>query len=93
MSPITMPPKSTPAPTMNADGTITLPDGTVIDPSKGHPPGPPFTVNADGTITLHDGTVLHPNADGTFTLPDGHVIDLTQGPPAGGPGPRPNGGG
>src|SRR5471032_2525185 len=63
--------------TVNDDGTITLPDGTVL-------PAPTF--NADGTITLPDGTVIDPNADGTYTLPDGHVIDLSKAPPVGGPG-------
>lgn len=62
---------------INSDGTITLPDGTVL-------PAP--VVNSDGTITLPDGTVIDPsqmppphpplvkNADGSLTLPDGTVI-------------------
>ena len=62
---------------VNDDGTITLPDGTVL-------PAPTF--NADGTITLPDGTVIDPsqlppprapitkNADGSITLPDGTVV-------------------
>jgi hypothetical protein len=63
---------------VNDDGTITLPDGTVL-------PAPTF--NDDGTITLPDGTVIDPsqmppphrqppvkNADGSITLPDGTVI-------------------
>ncbi len=67
-----------PGSTVNADGTVTLPDGTVL-------PAP--TLNADGTITLPDGTVIDPsqdlppphqppvkNADGSITLDDGTVI-------------------
>jgi len=63
---------------VNSDGTVTLPDGTVL-------PAP--TVNSDGTITLPDGTVVDPakdlpppnppflkNADGSITLSDGTVI-------------------
>jgi hypothetical protein len=62
---------------VNADGTITLPDGTVL-------PAP--TVNADGTITLPDGTVIDPsqmpeppappvkNDDGSITLADGTIV-------------------
>ena len=67
---------------MNSDGSITLPDGTVL-PAL---PGPTF--NADGTITLPDGTVIDPsqempppphtppvkNADGSLTLPDGTIV-------------------
>jgi hypothetical protein len=66
-----------PGSVVNDDGTITLPDGTVL-------PAP--TVNADGTITLPDGTVIDPtkdhppgppftkNSDGSITLPDGTVV-------------------
>ncbi len=62
---------------LNPDGTITLPDGTVL-------PAP--TLNSDGTITLPDGTVIDPlrdhppgppftiNSDGSITLSDGTVI-------------------
>lgn len=66
---------------LNSDGSITLPDGTVLPPM----PGPGF--NSDGTITLPDGTVIDPseglppphqppmiNADGSITLRDGTVI-------------------
>lgn len=89
---------------VNADGTFTLPDGTVVQPPTLNDDGTitlpdgtvvdprdrpaPPVVNADGSLTLPDGTVVQPNADGTFTLPDGHVIDLSKGPPAGGPGGR-----
>ena len=64
-----------PGSTINSDGTITLPDGTVVQPP---------THNSDGTITLPDGTVIDPsqephgppvkNADGSLTLPDGTVV-------------------
>ena len=60
---------------LNSDGSITLPDGSVL-PAL---PGPMF--NSDGSITLPDGTVVQPNSDGTYTLPDGHVIDLSKAPP------------
>ena len=63
---------------VNADGTITLPDGSVL-------PAPTF--NADGTVTLPDGRVIDPtkdlpppheppvkNADGSITLDDGTVV-------------------
>lgn len=66
---------------LNSDGSITLPDGTVLPPM----PGPEF--NSDGTITLPDGTVIDPseelppphhpptiNPDGSITLPDGTVL-------------------
>jgi hypothetical protein len=87
---------------INSDGTITLPDGTVLQPPTVNSdgtitlpdgtalPAPPVHVppvkNADGSLTLPNGTVIQPNADGTYTLPDGRVIDLTKAPPAGGPG-------
>ncbi|MEY2878262.1 MAG: hypothetical protein RLZZ15_642 [Verrucomicrobiota bacterium] len=66
-----------PPPVPNSDGTITLPDGTVVTPPAR---------NSDGTITLPDGTVVDPadlppphhppvkNADGSLTLPDGTTI-------------------
>ena len=90
-----------PPPELNSDGTLTLPDGTVVQPptlnSDGSItlpdgtvlPAPPVRTppvkNTDGSLTLPDGTVVQPNADGTYTLPDGHVIDLSKAPPAGGP--------
>jgi hypothetical protein len=93
-----------PPPEVNSDGTIALPDGTVLTPPTVNSdgsitlpdgtvlPAPPMRVppvkNSDGTLTLLDGPVVAPNADGTYTLPDGHTIDLTQGAPAGRPGPR-----
>ena len=96
-----------PGSTINADGTITLPDGTVLQPPTFNAdgtvtlpdgtvlPAPPLHAppvkNADGSITLDDGTVIQPNADGTYTLPDGDVIDPSKGPPAGGPGHGPHG--
>ena len=73
-----------PPPELNSDGTITLPDGTVITPP---------TRNSDGTITLADGTVVTPpvrNADGTITLSDGTVITPADRPAP--RGPRPTGG-
>ena len=71
---------------VNADGSLTLPDGTVL-PAL---PGPMF--NEDGTLTLPDGTVVQPpalhtppvkNADGSLMRPDGHVVDLSKTPPLG----------
>ena len=62
---------------LNSDGSITLPDGSVLLPL----PGPMF--NSDGSLTLPDGTVVQPptlhtppvkNADGSLTLPDGTVV-------------------
>ena len=66
--------------TVNSDGTITLPDGTVFTP-------PDININSDGTITLPDGTTIDPskdlpppheppvkNTDGSLTLPDGAVV-------------------
>lgn len=63
---------------LNSDGTVTLPDGTVLAPP---------TRNSDGTITLPDGTVVDPskdlppphqppvkNSDGSLTLPDGTIV-------------------
>ena len=88
-------------PALNADGTLTLPDGTIVTPNAdgsitlpdGRVLPPPPKRNADGTITLPDGTVVTPNGDGTLTLPDGTVV---KGPPDGpgrGPGPaRPTSG-
>jgi hypothetical protein len=86
---------------LNTDGTITLPDGTVLQPPTLNDdgtitlpdgtvlPAPPLRTppvkNADGSLTLPDGTTVQPNADGTYTLPDGHVIDLSKAPPAGRP--------
>ncbi len=70
-------------PVINSDGTITLPDGTVITPP---------TRNSDGTITLPDGTVITPpehDIDTTITLPDGTVIDPSDRPAP--RGPRPSG--
>ena len=73
-------------PALNADGTLTLPDGTVVTPNDdgsitlpdGHVIPPPPVRNPDGSITLPDGTVLPPrpvhNADGTITLPDGTIV-------------------
>jgi uncharacterized Zn-binding protein involved in type VI secretion len=90
-------------PGLNADGSITLPDGTVVTPparnsdgSRALPEGDvvtPPTRNSDGTITLPDGTVVippTPNADGTITLLDGTVIDPSQ--HAARRGARPSGG-
>ncbi len=91
-----------PPPDFNSDGTITLPDGTVLRPpvvnSDGTVtlpdgtvlPAPPMRVppikNSDGTLTLPNGTVVSPNADGTYTLPNGDTVEH---PGArGGPGPR-----
>ena len=94
----TRPPRHGPPPgEINSDGSITLPDGTVLPPPTFNddgsvtlpdgtvlqPPAPhiPPVKNADGSLTLPDGTVVQPHADGTYTLPDGHVIDLTKLPP------------
>lgn len=84
---------------INSDGTITLPDGTVLTPphlnSDGSVtlpdgtvlPAPPVRVppvkNADGSLTLPDGTVIEPNADGTYTLPNGETIDPSKAPARG----------
>ena len=92
---------------LNSDGSITLPDGTVLPPPTFNGDGSitlpdgtvlpmpaprlPFMKNADGSISLPDGTTVQPNADGTYTLPDGHVIDPSKAPPAGGPGRGPRG--
>ncbi len=75
-------------PTLNSDGTLTLPDGTVITPPVRNSDGsitlPDGTVHvlprpdSDGSIVLPDGTTLTPNEDGTFTLPDGTVVDRAQ---------------
>ncbi len=64
-----------PGSTLNSDGTLTLPDGTVVQPPTHH---------RDGTITLPDGTVIDPsedhpgrpvkNIDGSLTLPDGTTV-------------------
>lgn len=94
-------PKGPPPGIVNSDGTITLPDGTVLQPPTLNAdgsitlpdgtvlPAPPVCIppvkNADGSIRLPDGTVIQPNADGTYTMPDGDVIDLSKAPPAGGP--------
>ncbi|MSU23210.1 MAG: hypothetical protein EXS32_05220 [Opitutus sp.] len=71
-------------PALNADGTITLRDGTVVTPSDDGtitlPDGrivrrPPIR-NADGSITLSDGTIVLPPvySDGSIVLPDGTVV-------------------
>ena len=50
---------------VNEDGTITMPDGTIVDPSEidheGFGGRGDFQVNEDGTITLPDGTVIDPS--------------------------------
>ncbi len=57
-------------PDLNSDGSLSLPDGTVvISPTR----------NPDGSITLPDRTVILPpvhNADGTVTFSDGGVVTL-----------------
>lgn len=56
------------SPELDLDGSLTLPDGTVVTQP---------TRNPDGSITLLDGTVLLPpvhQADGTVTFPDGFAI-------------------
>jgi len=72
-------------PALNSDGSITLPDGTVIAPPVRNSDGSitlpdgsilslPSRGNSDGTVMLPDGTVVTRNSDGTVTLPDGSVI-------------------
>ena len=84
-------------PELNSDGTLTLPDGSVVTPplrnSDGSitlPDGTVLTLppraNSNGTLMLPDGTVVTPHADGTVTLPDGSVIN-----PAPHPAPRAQG--
>ena len=89
-------------PALNPDGTITLPDGTVITPPVRHADGTitlpdgsvvtlPPRADSDGTIMLPDGTVVTPNDDGTVTLPDGTILPAPQ-PPAPGKTPPSHGG-
>lgn len=89
-------------PELNSDGTLTLPDGTVVKPplrnSDGSitlPDGSVLTLppraDSNGTLMLPDGTVVTPNADGTVTLPDGTVINPAPHPAP--HAPRPAGGG
>jgi hypothetical protein len=82
---------------IDSDGSIILPDGTVLPPPQFNDDGSitlpdgsvlpapethvPPVKNSDGTITLPDGTVIPPNADGTYTLPNGRVLDLSKVPP------------
>jgi len=72
-------------PQFNSDGTITLPDGTVLaspvrsaDAAITLPDGTvhslPRRGDSDGTIMLPDGTVVTPNSAGTITLPAGTVL-------------------
>ncbi|MBI5766856.1 MAG: hypothetical protein HZA93_03625 [Verrucomicrobia bacterium] len=88
-----------PPPEINSDGSITLPDGTVLTPPTVNSDGsitlpdgtvlppPPVRVppmkNSDGSITLPDGTVVTPNADGTYTLPNGETVDPSKRGPRG----------
>ncbi len=73
-------------PEVNSDGTITLPNGAVINSHFTHSDGSitlpdgavlalPHRSDSDGTVMLPDGTVVMPNADGTVTLADGTLID------------------
>src|SRR5258708_5205661 len=59
-------------PTINDDGSLTLPDETTIIP-----PASPMR-NKDGSISLPDGTMI--DANGTITRPDGTVIDSSKRP-------------
>jgi len=63
--------------TVNEDGSIVLPDGTLFTPPD------LLIISGNGTITFPDGTVVTPpprhqppvkNADGSITLADGTVV-------------------
>ncbi len=58
------------APTLLADGSVRLADGTVISGA---------TIDSDGNLVLADGTVVNPddiviNADGSITTKDGRAL-------------------
>lgn len=74
-------------PEFNSDGSITLPDGTVLsspvrfaDAAITLPDGSvhslPRRGDSDGSVMLPDGSVAIPNSDGTLTLADGTILDL-----------------
>ena len=79
---VTPTPGATQKPTINPDGSVTLPEGGTVKPGNGEPVTVPngSTVNPDGTVTTpgadgKPGTTVKPNPDGTITLPgaDGDI--------------------
>lgn len=77
-------------PALNSDGSITLPDGSVIAPPLRNSDGSITLADgsvmvlpradSDGTVMLPDGTIATRNPDGSLTLPNGNVIAALEHP-------------